>query len=528
MHVILYKYLGEKNRVDKSSFLTLVLDTSGEFKASVSILNPTLLLKLPTQPKQLLEDENGNEIDEVQLDDGTATRVLDFNYFYVEEFRRYYYLTSFIVSSNHLATITGVVDPLFSFKDGILENEAYIERNEFTFHETEEDSLIPLMLKKEVREYVPDDGAKINTTFSFNIPVEPNEMKLMVSVAVAGNSGVDKIIYSADGLATLNTKQMGDAAGTTIFALDVDEARTLIGRLMGAYSSYATFFKSLVVYPFVMDDTIGDLVDVGIWKAKEDGTYEYVTLGLQGKYNTTTSKYRIIADFYLPNIETFLDYEPYTRYEIYLPFYGWYSLSYVGLEGHRLLVYYAVNYENGSAEVYIEDFTDRKILFSAPCQVGIPLSLSSTNAEEIAAQKTALQNNMILGLVGAGISLVGSVIAVNPAGALAAGAQGVGALVQYQNQTSLLFQRAQSTHNGSAGAAYSSMYVKVRITRAKVRQSFDLSKFAHQYGRPLREIRKLNTLSGFTLVSSIHLEELGAFDSEKAEIEASLLSGVLL
>ena len=135
---------------------------------------------------------------------------------------------------------------------------------------------------------------------------------------------------------------------------------------------------------------------------------------------------------------------------------------------------------------------------------------------------------MILGLVGAGISLVGSVIAVNPAGALAAGAQGVGALVQYQNQTSLLFQRAQSTHNGSAGAAYSSMYVKVRITRAKVRQSFDLQKFAHQYGRPLREIRKLNTLSGFTLVSSIHLEGLGAFDSEKAEIESSLLSGVLL
>ena len=62
MHVILYKYLGEKNRVDKSSFLSLVLDTTGDFKASVSILNPTLLLKLPLDPAYLLTDENEDEV----------------------------------------------------------------------------------------------------------------------------------------------------------------------------------------------------------------------------------------------------------------------------------------------------------------------------------------------------------------------------------------------------------------------------------------------------------------------------------
>ena len=94
MNLTLYKYLGERNKVDKSNDLVFVMTATGSFKADVNILSPTLILSLPTEGFEYLTDENQNEIDDVVLTDGEAGNVLDFNYMYIAEFRRYYFITS--------------------------------------------------------------------------------------------------------------------------------------------------------------------------------------------------------------------------------------------------------------------------------------------------------------------------------------------------------------------------------------------------------------------------------------------------
>lgn len=529
MHVVLYKYLGEKNRVDKSSFLSLVLDTTGTFKASVSILNPTLLLTLPLDPAYLLTDEDGDEIDEVALDNGEAVRVLNFNYFYIEEFRRYYYLTSFIISSNQLATITGVVDPLFSFKDGIIENEGYIERNELDYDPMLEDGLLPLELTKEVTEETPLSGGLVNCNFQSEFSDDVNYKNFICTFVNAAGAG--KVITAPGDLPSIDTTKFGDSSGNMCLAMDQIETIRLATSLLGEYSSYNTFFKGLVAYPINLRKFSQYPTFSNVTIYKEDlTTHEYTptTLSARGCPIPNNSPYLVVADFPLTSPSDFLELNPYTHYEIYLPFYGFYEVEINQIGGHRLLVYYSVSFESGSGEVYLYDYTDQRLIFSSSVQLGIPIALPSTNAQELLAQKNAAQLNMIMGLIGSGIGLIGSAATGNALGVLNSGFSAAQAVTGYINQTSLMFHRAQTSHNGTAGGLYSPLEVRLRITRTLKRNDLDMDKFAHQYGRPLREIRKLNTLSGFTLISSIHLEGLDAFDAEKAEIEASLLSGVLL
>lgn len=56
------------------------------------------------------------------------------NYMYIEEFNRYYYITSIVSVAKNLWEIAGHVDVLMSFKDEIREQEAIILRNQYNYN----------------------------------------------------------------------------------------------------------------------------------------------------------------------------------------------------------------------------------------------------------------------------------------------------------------------------------------------------------------------------------------------------------
>ena len=524
MHVILYKYLGEKNRVDKSYFLTLVLDTSGEFKASVSILNPTLLLKLPPQPKQLLEDENGNEIDEVQIDDGETPRILDFNYFYVEEFRRYYYLTSFIVSSNHLATITGIVDPLFSFKNGILDNEAYIERNEFIYDSNMDDPLFPVgSIYKETKTEL-DSGNLKNFSFSWvSIPEAWN-----IAVVVANTGGFSSTVSKPTNteLPNIDLRNFGNEA-LRISIMDYTNFSKMMTNFLLHYSSVQDFVINAVAFPFE-PETIGYEENFYIVVPEAEGSTKLIQFEhplTKFEEGNLYSKYLILCDFTIYP-QDFRDLEPIAEYALWIPFLGYKTLNMRNLSNHHLILYYTCNYSDGSGKAVLYDETEEKPIISENVQLGINLSITKTNAEQIRNQYSQIMINGMLNAINSSLSAGENYAKGNPAGAITSFMGGLGSAFNTYMQIKQLYPSAHITPSGSADGLYQPL--KCHLRKIYKEGLVDLSKFAHQYGRPLREIRKLNTLSGFTLVSSIHLEGLSAFDSEKAEIESSLLSGVLL
>lgn len=528
MHVILYKYLGEKNRVDKSSFLSLVLDTTGDFKASVSILNPTLLLKLPLDPSYLLTDENGNEIDDVALDNGEAPRILDFNYFYIEEFRRYYYLTSFIISSNQLATITGVVDPLYSFKDGILENEGYIERNEFTYDSNMDDPLFPVgSVYKETKTELDSGNLK---NFSFNVDFVDQYNVWNIAVSVANKRGivpVNPVTYNAPSnteLPNIDIYAMG-VYSSKLEVMNFDNFSRMEDGFLFNKSSVEDFIISAVMYPFELEND-GYLDDFYFVVPDGAGSTKLIQFeNTKCKHGYMFSKYLILCDFTIYP-QDFRDLEPIAEYALWIPFLGYKTLNMRNLLNHHLILYYTCNYSDGSGKAVLYDETAEKSIISESVQLGFNLPMTKTNAEQIRNAYNSIMINGMLNAINSSLSAGENYAKGNPAGVISSFMGGLGSALNAHMQIKQLYPSAHVTPSGSADGLYQPL--KCHLRKIYKEGLVDLSKFAHQYGRPLRDIRKLNTLSGFTLISSIHLEGLDAFDAEKAEIEASLLSGVLL
>ena len=103
-----YQNTAESNRVDKTSFLTSVGSISGALREQCSLISPVLTIEYPKVP--------------------------DFNYVYIEAFGRYYFVTGVVSVRYNLWEISLECDVLMTYKDKLLECEAFIDRNENTFN----------------------------------------------------------------------------------------------------------------------------------------------------------------------------------------------------------------------------------------------------------------------------------------------------------------------------------------------------------------------------------------------------------
>lgn len=102
MQVVLYNQMYENNVVDKRVSGGMILDV--KLKENCSVQNPVILIK------------SGN--------------ISSMNYMYIEEFKRYYFITDIVCVRNEIWEVHGKVDVLNSFKNGIRQNKAIILRTE--------------------------------------------------------------------------------------------------------------------------------------------------------------------------------------------------------------------------------------------------------------------------------------------------------------------------------------------------------------------------------------------------------------
>lgn len=106
MTVTLYQNASAPNVVNKS--LTLVSEITGTLREAVSVLDPTITIERSTPT--------------------------GFNYFYIPEFGRYYYLTGVSSVINGLLSISGHVDVLKTYATQIANMNAIIKRQENSYN----------------------------------------------------------------------------------------------------------------------------------------------------------------------------------------------------------------------------------------------------------------------------------------------------------------------------------------------------------------------------------------------------------
>lgn len=120
----LYKNSAEPNKVDKTADLSTVGTISGVLRQECSLINPEIIIQYDKPP--------------------------DFNYCYIANFGRYYYVENIVSMRQNLWRVRLRCDVLMTYKTQILNLNARIARQQYTYSYRQIDSEIPFTNDPEI------------------------------------------------------------------------------------------------------------------------------------------------------------------------------------------------------------------------------------------------------------------------------------------------------------------------------------------------------------------------------------------
>lgn len=228
----------------------------------------------------------------------------------------------------------------------------------------------------------------------------------------------------------------------------------------------------------------------------------------------------VFADFDIPRLSnTYLDYNPYTKYELLLPF----APSPVTLPDWVI--------EKNVKAIFLYDMYTTSCQYIVICNNERICAVSGTYGIDraIAAQNVALRDSARLSAqLGTASSVIGGVIsgAVGNINGVASGAiGGISAINQYINagKQNYMYTIGANSDSSSVGL-YHAAHLKITRTLSIEDESYN-----HTYGRPLCKTRQLSNVSGFTICGNADTSNINtATTAERNAIQQLLTSGVYL
>lgn len=344
----------------------------------------------------------------------------------------------------------------------------------------------------------------------------------------------------------------GETKMASRWAMDKDNVNTLINQLGSSnfienipklFDNPMQNILSLKCYPF----------DVKTWsgyaRTLPDAPVVINTVTLSGVYgceiqpDNTYAVLNVGDTYILRPHNSFLDYAPYTTYEVFLPYIGSTNLDNNLVAGKYLHIRYAVDLRTGALTAYLlvseglNDTANFKLISQHDGHIGIDVPVAGGSGLN-------LDKAMISALTSIG-SKTGGLMTTLASG-IVSDVKNIGKDKPYQSNpyviglsvgallstvgelapnTSLVNKGGGGTPNtGIYGPQNAILYITTVVLA-------EPSNYAHSYGRPLNATKTLSQLSGYTTVASVHIEGVGfntATETEKLQIETFLKSGVIL
>lgn len=208
----------------------------------------------------------------------------------------------------------------------------------------------------------------------------------------------------------------------------------------------------------------------------------------------------------------YLDYSPYTKLEIYLPYIGTKQISVDDVMNKACHVYYNIDILTGACCAMIK--CDDSVLYSyaGQCAVSIPITGSDWT-------------NVVSGALSTALSVVGVAAGAVTGSAPLTGASAIG-LVSSASQN-VMQMKPIIEKSGSLGGSAGMLGVQSPyLILTRPRQALP-NKQNHFTGYPSFVNVKLGDLTGMTFVEQVHLENIPCTSSEQSEIETLLKGGVI-
>ena len=235
------------------------------------------------------------------------------------------------------------------------------------------------------------------------------------------------------------------------------------------------------------------------------------------RYNQINCGSVVIPEWY----SNYLDYSPYTKASVYLPFIGIVELDSDDIIGHGINITYTVDSYNGSCIAQItvakQGYNNTVYQFSGNCSVELPLAGGSQ-----AAIRAGLISAAATGITSV-IGGVASLLTGNIPGAIGGIAHGVGSAI-----STAVSQKSTVQHSGSFGASYGAMGIKkpYLIIRRPIQKQ--VINYNEDYGFPAHKRVLIGSCSGYLRAKEVHVVSPTATDEEKAMIENLLKQGVFV
>ena len=304
---------------------------------------------------------------------------------------------------------------------------------------------------------------------------------------------------------SLPTLSAVDTGFITLFNPSASELKALANYMWGSLFDISTWKK---IFADPMDAILGlSIVPVAVDDAGP-GTVTVGNISTGVSMNKAASQYKEVDCGSLNILEywgAYLDYDPYTKAELYLPYCGTHPIAVDDVMGKEVHIKYHVDILSGSCCCYVKCGTSVLYTFAGQCSCSVPITGNDwTNVVNGALSIAASIGTMVA---------TGGATAPMAAGAIAS--------------TAVNSMKPTVEKSGSLGGMAGMLAIQkpyLILTRPRQALPKDQNKFS---GYPSFINKKLGSVTGYTEVESIHLEGIQATDSELAEIENLLKSGVI-
>lgn len=500
MQLDFYRRTDSYNHVFDATESTLLFSLVGTPKDVFDIVNPVFEIARNTDYEKVFVDKVSNNVDtdDVKNDNSVYTigndeihyyDLLKADYLYCEQTKRYYFITGVKLISDFLFEVSCREDALSTFFKGYKSaSKGKLERTSDV---------------KYVTPYIVDEEK--NCWYSSNIIIEPastyqasgfssekydidlgasnsGEVSFIVSAVVS--KGGSNPIYKQPGPTTwkgfLYGKNMApqtwdeaeygnDSDNEIVFEANRELIDSLLtssesSNVSGSIRKMGIMLIDAFKLPF-FTKSIGkkDIYLIGLDTPITIGEDTSVVSQAGVKFSPLLLAYA----FTVPSFMEWTDLPPYGKFEVYLPFVGFYEIDLKKFQGHTIYVYYRLNFEDFTSKCVLHDVTIGYQIAELDAHILIPLPVISTDAQRYQQEIMSQSLGYLVKVIGSAASLVAGIATMNVP-AIAGGILGAAtSTTNYFSSMAMNHENAQATNDSdNMSAIYNSRQIYFRRTHA--------------------------------------------------------------
>lgn len=543
--------LNTERKNDVGKYLpTKYIYMNGELRDSQNLMNPEIIIDISTTSN--ISAVAPTEQEQQSLINGFRNEPFNkCNYVYIPSFKRYYFITNITVMRKNILSFSLHVDVL-QFVNFIHSQTAFVARSESNYNELLPDERRIVTNEIETTIITPTDISSeyplitlIEFDTNFNSYRNPTSDFYNI-VALGHTTGVNKSFIENGALGTpvqpipdvdLPAVRNGAFAVRNFkqYYLNIEEIAQMLHYITNQSSELASSVGSIFAYPIDFKKHFGDaefnrMEDTFSLGATDIWSGHNAHIGQRGSMSALPYAFFEIPD----NVVDFNDLTPYSKYELYIPYYGYWEFDYNAVRGHKFSIYYVINFMDGSATVQIYDLTKQELTAMLQTQLGYEIPKNTSNVTNVRNTHQANNTALGFGLVSSALAVIGGIASFNPV-AVAGGVIGAGKSIgdYAKNEKTNIFTTSIN-FNGSSSPIYSPQRLYIKKTKRIVRYSLTPDFLSNQGGicNKLLELGDIS-LNGYTEIAEIPNIKYDSIDviptdNEITEIISLLKNGVIL